>query len=72
MNPTITQSRVPCLPVHVSPVAPARKHVGPPCSGDRLRIPVPDTEVRQQKGDEGDATLNLVLKHPDATITTYV
>jgi hypothetical protein len=28
------------------------------------------TEVRQEKGEEGDATLDLVLKHPDATNAT--
>jgi hypothetical protein len=28
--------------------------------------------MRQQKGEEGDATLVLVLKHLDATIVTYV
>jgi hypothetical protein len=31
---------------------------------------MPDTEARQQKGEEENATLNLVLKHPDATIAT--
>jgi hypothetical protein len=43
--------------------------------GDRVRLrslPALDTEARQQKGEEGDATPDLVLKHPDATIATYV
>ena len=61
------------LPVHVSPAAQARKHVGPiHTNGDRLRLPVPDTEARQQKGEEKDATLDLILKHSDTTIATYV
>jgi len=46
-------SRVPCLPAHTS--------------GDCFRLPWPDTEARHQKGEEGDATLDLVLKHPGAT-----
>jgi hypothetical protein len=33
---------------------------------------VPDTEARPQKDEEGVATPDLVLKHPDATIVTYV
>jgi hypothetical protein len=28
--------------------------------------------ARQQKDEERDATLNLVLKHPGATIATYM
>jgi hypothetical protein len=40
--------------------------------GDRLGLPALDTKARQQKGEEGDATLDLVLKYPDATIATYV
>jgi len=33
-----------------------------------------DTEakVRQQKSKDRDATLDLLLKHPDATLATYV
>jgi hypothetical protein len=31
-----------------------------------------DTKARQQKSEEGDATTNLLLKHPDATLATYV
>jgi hypothetical protein len=31
-----------------------------------------DTEARQQKSDEGDATSDLLLKHLDATLATYV
>jgi hypothetical protein len=43
---------------------PARKYVGLAyASGDRLRLPAPNSEARQQKGNEGDATLDLVLKH---------
>jgi hypothetical protein len=30
------------------------------------------TEARQQKDEEGDAILDLVLKHPDAINATYV
>jgi hypothetical protein len=41
-------------------------------SGLLRSLPVPDTEVRQQKGEEGDVTPNLVLKHPDATTAIYV
>ena len=62
----------PCT-AHVSPTATARKHMEPtPRQWEPLRIPAPDTEARQQKGEERDATLNLVLKHPDATIAIYV
>jgi hypothetical protein len=28
--------------------------------------------VRQQKNEDRDATPNLLLKHPDATLATYV
>jgi hypothetical protein len=33
-----------------------------------------DTEakVRQQKSEDRDATLDLLLKHPDAILATYV
>jgi hypothetical protein len=33
-----------------------------------------DTEakVKQQKSEDKDATLDLLLKHPDATLATYV
>jgi hypothetical protein len=31
-----------------------------------------DTDVRQQKIEEGDATSDLLLKHLDATLVTYV
>jgi hypothetical protein len=33
-----------------------------------------DTEakVRQQKSEDRDATPNILLKHPDATLATYV
>jgi hypothetical protein len=31
-----------------------------------------DTEARQQKSDEGDATPDLLLKHRGATLATYV
>jgi hypothetical protein len=66
-------SHVSGLPAHISPAAPAGKHVRPTqASGDHLCLPTPDTEVRQQKGVEGDTTLDLVLEHPDATIATYV
>ena len=35
---------------------------------------VGDTEakVRQQKSEDRDATPDLLLKHPDATLETYV
>jgi hypothetical protein len=47
--------------------------MGPACaSGDRLHLLVPDTEARQQKGEERDAILDLVLKHLDATMATYM
>jgi hypothetical protein len=56
------------MAAHASPVAPARKHVGPThANRNRLRLLALDTEVRQEKGEEGDATLALVLKHLDAT-----
>jgi hypothetical protein len=44
-------------------------------SGDRLRLHsllAPDTKARQQKGEERGATPDLVLKHPNAIIATYV
>jgi hypothetical protein len=41
-------------------------------SGDYLCLSILDSKARQQKGEEGDATLDLVLKHPDITIATYV
>jgi hypothetical protein len=45
----------------------------PACtSGDCLPLSASDTEARQQEGEEGDATLNLVLEHLDATIVTYI
>ena len=44
----------------------------PRASGDRLHFPTPDSEVRQQKGEEGDTTLDLVLKHLDVTIVIYI
>jgi hypothetical protein len=54
----------------------ARKHVGlAHASGDRLRLRshlAPNIKARQQKGEEEDATPDLVLKHSDATIVTYV
>ena len=60
------------LSAHVLFVAPVYKYVGSiHVSGDRLRLSTPDTEARQQKGEEGDATLDLVLKHSNATIVTY-
>jgi hypothetical protein len=31
-----------------------------------------DTKARQQKSGEADATSDLFLKHPDATLATYV
>jgi hypothetical protein len=31
-----------------------------------------DTEVRQQNIDEGDTTLDLLLKYRDATLAIYV
>jgi hypothetical protein len=31
-----------------------------------------DTEARQEKSEVGDVTPDLVLKHPDATLATYV
>jgi hypothetical protein len=31
-----------------------------------------DTEAWRQKSDEGDATPDLLLKHQDATLATYV
>jgi hypothetical protein len=31
-----------------------------------------DTKERQQKSEERDATPNLLLKHPDATLATCV
>jgi hypothetical protein len=31
-----------------------------------------DTEASQEKSKEGDATPDLLLKHPDTTLTTYV
>ena len=65
--------RVLRLLVHVSPAAPTGKHVGSAhATGDRLRLPTSDNEARKQKGEEGDATLDLVLKHLDAAIATYV
>jgi hypothetical protein len=64
------------LACHISPTVLTRKHVGPACtSGDHFLLcsfPVPDIEVRQQKGEVGDATPDLVLKHSDTTIATYV
>jgi len=60
------------MPAQVSHAAAARKHVEPACaSEDYLHLPTPNTEARQQRGEEGDATLALVLKHRDATIATY-
>jgi hypothetical protein len=66
-------SRVPHrLPAHILPVALTGEHVGlARANGDRLHLPASDTEARQQEGEEGDATLDLVLKHLDA-IATYV
>jgi hypothetical protein len=48
--------------------------------GGGRRMPLPasggwrdiETKVRQQKSEDRDATLNLLLKHPDATLATYV
>ena len=31
-----------------------------------------DAEARQRKGEEGDATSNLILKHPDTTLAIYI
>jgi hypothetical protein len=31
-----------------------------------------DTETRQQKTEKRDATPDLLLKHPDATLAIYV
>jgi hypothetical protein len=31
-----------------------------------------DTDARQQKSKEGDATSDLLLKHPDASLAIYV
>jgi hypothetical protein len=31
-----------------------------------------DTEARQQKGNEGDATPDLLLKNPGETFVTYI
>jgi hypothetical protein len=59
-------------PARVSPAAPARKHVGLTCaSGDRLHLPASDAVARQE-GEEGKATLDLILKHIDTTIVIYV
>jgi hypothetical protein len=33
-------------------------------------LPALDIEARQEKDEEGDATPNLVLKHPYTTIAT--
>jgi hypothetical protein len=33
-------------------------------------LPVLDTKARHEKDEEEDATPNLVLKHPHATIAT--
>jgi hypothetical protein len=56
----------PVSPAHISSVACPQAH------GAHLRLPASDTEARQQKGEEEVATLNLVLKYPDATNATYV
>jgi hypothetical protein len=32
-------------------------------SGDHLGLPALDTEAREQKGEERDATLDLILKY---------
>jgi hypothetical protein len=31
-----------------------------------------DTEARQQKDEKGDATSDLLLKHLDSTLVTYI
>jgi hypothetical protein len=69
-------SRVPRLLAHDSLGMSAHKHVGPThASGERLclrSLRAPDTEARQQKSEEGDTTSDPVMKHLDATITTYI
>jgi hypothetical protein len=38
----------------------------PPGGGDT------EAKVRQQKGEDKDTTPDLLLKHPDTTLATYV
>jgi hypothetical protein len=41
---------------------------------DAQQVPGEDTDakVRQQKSEDRDATPDLLLKHPDAILATYV
>jgi hypothetical protein len=49
------------MPAHVSPVAPVGKHMeSGHTSGDRLRLFMPNTKARQQKGEKEDAKLDIV------------